>query len=190
MKLDTRRRWLLLGGLLTATLAAAAWVRDNGAPQSTELVDASKAVASAAPKAAKPPRSGAAGKEAPQVNLEKLKSRDLEAASRDPFATAAPRAAKPKRAAAAAAAAAAAMQAAAAPPPPPTAPPLPFTYMGRMTSDEDLAVFLSQGSRNLVVHEGDTIDSLYRVDQIAESAITLTYLPLNQRQTIVIGERR
>ena len=187
MKLDTRRRWLLLGGLLTATLAAAAWVRDSGSPPGEELVAASKAATTAPAKAATFARAGAAN-EASQVNLEKLKARDLGAASRDPFATAAPRPAKPKPAASPAAAAA--MQAAAAPPPPPSAPPLPFTYMGRMVSGEDLEVFLSQGDRNLVVREGDTIDSKYRVDQIADGGITLTYLPLNQRQTIVIGPRR
>jgi len=49
-------------------------------------------------------------------------------------------------------------------------------------------VFLVQGERNLVVHEGDTIDSLYRVERIADGGITLLFLPLNQRQTIVIGE--
>jgi hypothetical protein len=48
-------------------------------------------------------------------------------------------------------------------------------------------VFLSRGDRNLIVRQGETIDSMYRVELIAESAITLTYLPLNQRQTIVIG---
>ena len=55
-------------------------------------------------------------------------------------------------------------------------------------SEGDLAVFLVQGERNLVVHEGDTIDSLYRVERIADGGITVLYLPLNQRQTIPIGE--
>ncbi len=72
--------------------------------------------------------------------------------------------------------------------PPPAAPPLPFTYMGKLMSGGDLAVFLVQGERNLVVHEGDTIDSLYRVERISEADITLLFLPLNQRQTIPIGE--
>jgi hypothetical protein len=182
MKLDTRQRWLLLGGLLAATLAAAAWVGDRAAKPETDLVVASEP--------AKAPRSSAslarAGTkdEAPQVNLEKLKSRDVGKASRDPFALPMPRAGKPKPPAPAVPAV---QPVAAPPPPPPTAPPLPFTYMGKLISGNDVAVFLTQGERNLVVREGETIDSSYRVERIAEGAITLTYLPLNQRQTIQIG---
>ena len=67
--------------------------------------------------------------------------------------------------------------------PSPSAPPLPFTYMGKLMSEGELAVFLVQGERNLIVHEGDTIDSLYRVERIAEGDITLLFLPLNERQT-------
>jgi hypothetical protein len=60
--------------------------------------------------------------------------------------------------------------------------------MGRLKSGNDVAVFLTQGERNLVVREGETIDSSYRVERIAEGAITLTYLPLNEPQTLLIAE--
>jgi hypothetical protein len=59
--------------------------------------------------------------------------------------------------------------------------------MGKLVQGGDLAVFLVQGERNLIVREGDTIDSLYKVERIAEGGITLLFLPLNQRQTIIIG---
>ena len=180
MKLHARQRWLVLGGLLTATLAAAAWIRDSAMPPGTEVVAASDS--SAAPAADRPPHAGTQG-EAPVINLEKLQSRDLGRATRDPFAKGTPRAAKSKSKPGAAARSAQVVVA-----PPPSAPPLPFTYMGKLMSGGDLAVFLVQGERNLVVHEGDTIDSLYRVERIAEGDITLLFLPLNQRQTIVIGE--
>lgn len=176
MKLHTRRRWLVLGSLLTATLTAAAWIRDGTDVPGTEVVAASNS--SAAPAAVRLPHPGAQGGAA-VINLEKLKSRDLGKATRDPFATGKPRAAKPKPGGAAPPAQTVA--------PPPTAPPLPFTYMGKLMSGGDLAVFLVQGERNLIVHEGDTIDSLYRVERIAEGDITLLFLPLNQRQTLVIG---
>lgn len=184
MKLDARQRWLVLGGLLTATLAAAAWLGDNAAPPKTELVAAAEENPGAAVRSAtRSPRTGA-HQEAPQVNLEKLRSRDPGTVSRDPFAVPAPRGAtRPGPAAPAPSPARVAVA-----PSPPGAPPLPFTYMGKLISGEDLAVFLVQGERNLIVHEGDTIDSLYRVEHIAERVITLVYLPLNQRQTIVIGE--
>jgi hypothetical protein len=181
MKLDARQRWLLLGGLLAATLAAAAWVGDRAAKPETDLVVPSEPATASRP-SANLARAGTK-EEAPQVNLEKLKSRDVGKASRDPFALPRPRAGKPKPPAPAVPA----VQSVAAPPPPPTAPPLPFTYMGKLMSGNDVAVFLTQGERNLVVREGETIDSSYRVERIAEGAITLTYLPLNQRQTILIG---
>ena len=177
MKLHARRRWLVLGGLLTATLAAAAWIRDGTDAPRTDVVVAANS--GAAPASAERRRGGAQG-DAAVINLEKLKSRDLGKTTRDPCATGKPRAAKSKPGGAARPA-----QTVIAPPP--SAPPLPFTYMGKLMSEGDLAVFLVQGERNLIVHEGDTIDSLYRVERIAEGDITLLFLPLNQRQTLVIG---
>ena len=179
MKLHARRRWLVLGGLLTATLAAAAWIRDTTDAPGTEVVAAANS--HSAPASTQRRQVEAKG-DAAVINLEKLKSRDLGKATRDPFATGKPRAVKPKPGGVARPA-----QTVVAPPPP-TAPPLPFTYMGKLRSEGDLAVFLVQGERNLIVHEGDTIDSLYRVERIAEGDITLLFLPLNQRQTLVIGE--
>ena len=178
MKLHTRQRWLMLGGLLVATLAAAAWVRDSAVAPGAEVVAAADSRGATA--AAQTPQGGTPG-DTPVINLEKLKSRNLGKAARDPFAPVTPRAAKSKPKAAA-------RPAPVAVAPPPAAPPLPFTYMGKLMSGGDLAVFLVQGERNLVVHEGDTIDSLYRVERISEADITLLFLPLNQRQTIPIGE--
>lgn len=179
MKLDTRQRWLIVAGLVTATLAAAAWVRDNSGTQTSEVVSA--ADRTERPRAVQ--TQTVAQSEAPHVNLEKLKSRSLGESGRDPFAGTAPRpvripAAPPPPTVAAAPA---------PPPPAPRAPPLPFTYMGKLLSGEDAAIFLIHGDRNLIVREGDTIDSVYRIERIAESDITLTYLPLNQQQRLDIG---
>lgn len=74
------------------------------------------------------------------------------------------------------------------PPPPPTAPPLPFTYFGKLVADGEVRVFLSTPERNLAVREGDVIDGVYRVDRIRAPLLTLTYLPLNIKQTMHIGE--
>jgi hypothetical protein len=177
--LRARERWLVLGGGLVsaALVVVGAWLGDERAAPQTALVAASAAQSRAG---AKPGPGEGARNEAPPVNLEKLKSRALGAASRDPFAAPAARGPKSRRAVPGAAAAAA--------PPPASAPVLPFTYMGKLLSGGDRAVFLIQGERNLVVHEGDTIDALYRVEHIAEGAITLVYLPLDQRQTLIIGE--
>jgi hypothetical protein len=91
----------------------------------------------------------------------------------------------PRRAAAAAAAGAPA--AAAAPPPAPAAPPPPYVYLGRLAEGDKTSVFLSNGDRNLVVKAGDIIDNTYRVDEIGQSALVLTYLPQNIKQTLPIG---
>jgi hypothetical protein len=74
------------------------------------------------------------------------------------------------------------------PPPPPSAPPLPFSYMGKMLEDGRTTIFLTRQNRNFVVTAGDTIESTYRVDEIGAHSMTLTYLPLNIKQTLQIGE--
>ena len=176
--MKTGRRWLILGGLLTATLAAAAWIRDKPDNANPEIV----AEAQAGPGRAQPPSPSGPSSGLAQVNIEKLKSRSLGDSTHDPFAMEIPPPKKRDRASAAA------RSAAAAPPPPPAAPPLPFTYMGKLLSGPEAKVFLTLGDRNLVLREGDTVDSIYRVEKIAEGAITLVYLPLDQRQTIVTGE--
>jgi hypothetical protein len=74
------------------------------------------------------------------------------------------------------------------PPPPPTAPPLPFTFIGKSVADGAWEVYLVRGDRTYVVRgKGDVIDGTYRVDAIAPPVLTLTYLPLNQVQQLNIG---
>jgi hypothetical protein len=74
------------------------------------------------------------------------------------------------------------------PPPPPTAPPLPFTFIGKSVGDGAWEVYLARGARTYIVREkGAVIDGTYRVDSIAPPVLTLTYLPLNQVQQLNIG---
>lgn len=65
-------------------------------------------------------------------------------------------------------------------------PPLPFVYLGKIRSDEKTIVFLTQGDESYVVTAGTRIDGQYRIDQIRESTIELTYLPLGVRQILTI----
>lgn len=80
------------------------------------------------------------------------------------------------------------------PPPPkilprPSAPPLSFLYIGKMLEEGNhSAVFLEKQSRIFIVREGDAIDANYRVDAINPPVMTLTYLPLDIKQTVQIGE--
>lgn len=73
------------------------------------------------------------------------------------------------------------------PPPPPTAPPMPFTYMGKLEEQGRTVVFLSREGVNYSVEQGDQIEGTYRVEAISPHAVILTYLPLDIRQTLPIG---
>jgi len=174
MKFGPRQRWISLICLLTLALTAAAWVRDADKSAVAEVVEAPA-------RHAQPPRSVPIDRGAVErVELEKLRGQGLEANTADPFSARSWRKPPPRPAGNAAAVP--------APPPPPTAPPLPFVYMGKLISDENNAVFLVQGERNLVVHEGDVIDSTYRIDSFADTRITLTHLPTGIQQTLATGE--
>jgi hypothetical protein len=49
-------------------------------------------------------------------------------------------------------------------------------------------VFLENKSRIFIVRAGDTFDNQYRVETIDPPLMTLTYLPLELKQTVQIGE--
>jgi hypothetical protein len=56
--------------------------------------------------------------------------------------------------------------------------------MGKLIDGDETTVFLIHGDRNLVVQAGDTIEAVYRLDRITDDELILTYLPMNQRQTM------
>ena len=70
--------------------------------------------------------------------------------------------------------------------PAPTAPALPFGYFGHMEDAGRLIVFLLKGNDPVNAAVGDTIDNMYRLETVSETAITFVYLPLGTRQTLAI----
>lgn len=79
------------------------------------------------------------------------------------------------------------------PPPPassveekPTAPPLPFTYLGKELEGEQWRVFLAKGDEILIVKANDVIRDTYRVENITPPIATIRYLPLNEAQQLNI----
>lgn len=77
-----------------------------------------------------------------------------------------------------------------APPPTPvvaTTPPLPFTYLGKKHEIGQWEVFLGAGDQTFIVQEGSTVNEQYHINSIKPPTLTLTYLPLNQVQTLSIG---
>jgi hypothetical protein len=70
----------------------------------------------------------------------------------------------------------------------PSAPTVPFKYIGRLQEEGGRpVVFFSQGSRAYSVHEGETIDSSYRLDSVSPTQLVLVYLPLKTKQTIEVS---
>ena len=67
------------------------------------------------------------------------------------------------------------------------APPLPFKVVGKKSEDGAWHVFLAKEDRIFIVKAGDTLDNAYRVEAIKPPVMTLTYVPLNQQQTLAIG---
>jgi hypothetical protein len=73
------------------------------------------------------------------------------------------------------------------PAPAPTAPPLPFTYIGKQSRDGQLEVFLAEGEKVHVLRLHSLVETLYRVDAIGPNTVSFTYLPLNATQMLSIG---
>ena len=74
------------------------------------------------------------------------------------------------------------------PPPKPTAPPLPFTYIGKKLENGRWEAYLARGAETYIVRDRTLIDDAYRAESIAPPNLTITYLPLKQVQTLQIGD--
>jgi hypothetical protein len=173
MKFGTRQRWVVLVMLLTAALSAAAWVREGDKGAESEVVEAPA-------RQTRPAGAAPAHKEqaTERVHLEKLRMRPPPEQTADAFAARSWRNTAPKPSLANTVVVA----------PPPSAPPLPFVYMGKLLSDESRAVFLTRGERNLIVHEGDVIDAIYRVEILSDAGLTFVHLPTGIQQNLAFGE--
>ena len=67
-------------------------------------------------------------------------------------------------------------------------PPLRFRYLGKIIHNNQMKIILSQSDEKIVVKLGEHIDDQYRVDAMDSETITLTYLPLNIEQTLIIND--
>lgn len=177
MKLSARLRKGLVFGGLALTLAAVYAVDDAPQPRA----DAARHPAAAADDPRSTPRSVAAPLPSLALDLSRLKRGGNSTQATDAFGpkdwNPPPRKLTPKEAAAQRAVAE-------PPPPPPQAPPLPFTYVGMLGAEDETIVFLAQQDTNHAVKKGDVINGTYRVDEVEAGRVVLTYLPLEQRQTL------
>jgi hypothetical protein len=110
------------------------------------------------------------------IDLERLRRGEAQLPRNDPFAGM--RSAEPK-------------QVAAVPSEPakPTAPTLPFQYIGKWSRGEKGEVLVMRDQELLAIAPGQKIGE-YRVDQISESKISFTYLPLKAKQSLDLTERK
>lgn len=72
--------------------------------------------------------------------------------------------------------------------PAPVAPPLNMTFLGKKLEAGVWEVYLARGTSSYIVQNQSVIEGTWRVDAVAPPKLTLTYLPLNQTQSMNIGE--
>lgn len=72
-------------------------------------------------------------------------------------------------------------------PPPPSAPALPYTFLGKKLEDATWEVYLANGEHTFIARQKNVLENTYRIESIKPPILTLTYLPLNQMQTLPIG---
>jgi hypothetical protein len=65
------------------------------------------------------------------------------------------------------------------PPPPPEAPPVPFTYIGKIAQTDSVQIFLMQNDTVFTVNVGESPNAQWRLDAENELTLSFTYLPLN-----------
>jgi hypothetical protein len=148
----------------------------RGRDAAADAADAARATRDGAAPAPAAPTAGA-----PTLPPLPVRSRIAESAAKDPFAARGwlpPPPPPPPPAAAVAA----------PPPPPPTAPPVPFRFVGLLEEKSAKpAAFIAKGEALYVVHVGDVVESTYRVESFNSAQVVVTYLPLQQRQTIEVN---
>ncbi len=168
MGLSTKRRRLLLGAALLLTIAAVVSVSDQDNSDSPVV----QADAREHPRQRDPERLADAAT-VMDINLKNLKRPAMPDNVKDMFPA----------------------KSWYVPPPPPkirpapVAPPLPFVYIGKiMEPGKNPTVILESQNRTYLVQENDAVGSNYRIDTIRPPVMTLTYIPLEIKQTMQIGD--
>ena len=168
MSLQPKQRWTLYSIALALTLAAVFW--NNGTSNGAEIAQPTVS-ASVEPEALPSTEPPAVRNDL--IALDRLHREPSVAPTVDPFGPRSwqqleeeeRRAKEPP-----------------SPPPPPQAPPVPYSYMGKMIEEDGTVVFLRTGDRSYVARLGDTIDGVWRVEKIGEQNMVLEYVPLRLKQ--------
>jgi hypothetical protein len=71
------------------------------------------------------------------------------------------------------------------PPPPPTAPPVPFTYMGRLDNGpQGNLIYLASNDKSYSVLIGQKVNGFWQLEREDSNNLYFTYLPLNLPQVL------
>lgn len=175
MAMSQSKRRAALGLALAATLVAVVWASEQ------EAVEAEPAAQPLTRPAVRPAVQAAQSEPADVITLARLQRDIAPQSMRDLFASQSWYVPPPP-------------PKYVAPPPPPPAPPpapppLPFVYLGKILDDGEITVFVAFNGRNIAVKANEVIESTYRVDAIDPRSMVLTYLPLDMKQTLSLGER-
>lgn len=68
----------------------------------------------------------------------------------------------------------------------PAAPPLPYSYLGRMHKGERVTLYLLRSQEMVIAEEGAVLEGTYRLEQISETSARFVYLPLGTEQMLAI----
>lgn len=70
-------------------------------------------------------------------------------------------------------------------PPAPVAPPFPYVYFGRFTDGAgQVSTFLELEGELLAIQPGQLLPGEYRIDDVSQQQMSITYLPLNETTVI------
>lgn len=183
------KRKSIIGGVLLVTLIAVVFVDDD----ETEIVV--DAVQTTQPTRASSEKTRTETDTANYLAVDLLGQRQFKAEAGNIFKSTSWVPVRPQpsmqqqRVALAQQAARAAAASASASAPAPTPPPIQFKYIGKAISGNETWVFLSESGENHVAKLGGQIDERYRVDAMDDETVTLTYLPLNAKQTLNINDK-
>jgi hypothetical protein len=173
--MKTKHRWLIIGGLLLATLAAGMLIDEQPPPAADVGEQAGKSAGQSARPATPARSAAAAGAQAAPLAFPAATTDEAPPpeGTIDPFRTQSWVVAPP-------------------PPPPvkPVAPPLPFQYLGKLNEGGEVRVFLSAQGKHLIARVGDVIDGVYLVEAISGARMTFVYQPLKEKQQLAIGDEK
>ncbi|MBC3809248.1 hypothetical protein H8K52_18060 [Undibacterium seohonense] len=65
-------------------------------------------------------------------------------------------------------------------------PPLPYRFLGKLTDEGNVVVYLGRGEQTHIAKVGEVIESVYKVIKITDQSVELEHLPTGEKQYLSI----